>query len=135
MSHYPKPKKQPKNTAISPPARSPANDWAVWVQFVRASRGWTQEELAQAAGMHPAQISAYETERKIPRPATRAKLAAAAGTTPEAVIEAAEILRNRPKGEAGTSITKRAAAFAEQTRRQIEAALEGAALRLTASSL
>lgn len=115
---------------IAPPGRSAVDDPAVWVQLVRASQGWTQEEFAEAAGMHPAQISAYETGRKIPRPATRIRLAAAAGTTPEAVIEAAEVLRRRPRGEAGMSISKRAASFAEQTRRQVQVALEGAVLRL-----
>jgi transcriptional regulator with XRE-family HTH domain len=130
MSHYPKPKKGTINTEIAPPDRSAVVDPAVWVQFVRASRGWTQEELAEAAEMHPAQISAYETGRKIPRPATRARLAAAVGTTPEAVIEAAEVLRRQAPGGAGTSISKRAASFAEQTRRQVEAALERAVLLL-----
>lgn len=129
MSHYPKPKKQPKKEEIARSGRSPVDDPAVWVQFVRASQGWTQEEFAEAARMHPAQISAYETGRKIPRPATRAKLAAAAGTTPDAVIEAAEVLRRRaPSGGALTS--RRAASFADQTRRQVEAALERAALLL-----
>ncbi|MEP7011736.1 MAG: helix-turn-helix transcriptional regulator [Acidobacteriota bacterium] len=126
MSHYPKAKKRPINTEIAPPGRSAVDDPAVWVQFVRASRGWSQEELAEAAKMHPSQISAYETGLKIPRPATRARLAAAAGTTPEAVIEAAEVLRRRPKVGAGTSISRRAASFAEQTRRQFEAALDRA---------
>lgn len=123
MSHYPNPEKQPINAEIAPPGRSAVDDWAVWVQFVRASRGWTQEELAEAAKMHPAQISAYETGRKIPRSASRIRMAAAAGTTPEAVIEAAEVLRRRAPGGSGTSISKRAASFADQTRRQVEAAL------------
>lgn len=135
MSHYPKPKKQMEKTTITPPGRSPLEDWAVWVQFVRASQGWTQEEFAEAAEMHPAQISAYETGRKIPRPATRVRLATAAGTTPEAVTEAAEVLRRRSQGEVKTSIAKRAASFAEQTRRQVEVALEGAAIRLAPLSL
>ncbi len=126
MSHYPEAKKKPINTEIAPPGRSAVEDPAVWVQFVRSSRGWTQEEFAEAAQMHPSQISAYETGLKIPRPATRARLAAAAGTTPDAVIEAAEVLRRRSRGEAGTSISKRAASFVEQTRRQFEAALDRA---------
>ncbi len=130
MSHYPKPKKQPIKPGNAPPDRSAVEDAAVWVQLLRGSRGWTQEQLAEAAGMHPAQISAYETGLKIPRPATRIRLAAAVGTTPEAVIEAAEVLRRRAPGGAGTSISKRAASFAEQARRQVEAALERAVLLL-----
>ncbi len=82
--------------------------------------------------MHASQISAYETGLKIPRPDTLARLAGAVGTTPEAVLEAAEILRPRSAngvGWVGASAASRAAQIGEKVRRQVEAAFHDAAVR------
>ncbi len=132
MPHYPKRKGPSVDSSPTPPHRSAVDDPAVWVQLLRGARGLSQEELAQAAGMHSSQISAYETGLKIPRPATQARLAHALGTTPEAVLEAAEILRPRSAtgpSRVGTSASTRAAQIGETVRRQVEAAFHDAALR------
>ncbi len=56
---------------------------------VRASRirlGWSQEELASRSGVSRAGISAIETGRLVPSTAAALALAAALGTTVEALF-------------------------------------------------
>ena len=48
----------------------------------RRARGMTQKQLADAAGLHPTQISLYENGRRLPRPETLRSIAAALGLTP-----------------------------------------------------
>lgn len=133
MPHYPKRKTRPIPTSSELLQRSALNDDAVWVQLVRAKCGLTQEQLADLAKMHPAQISAYETGSKTPRPATRARLAAAVATTPEQVQEAARAMERRPSQGviAGSS---RAATLGEWIRGQVETTLADVAARLRALS-
>ncbi len=131
MPHYPKPEKPPVTRRKPTPNREEAKESALWVRLIRAFPGWTQEQLAEAAGVHRAQISAYETGDKIPRPASLARLAAAAGTTPEAAKEAAESLRKRSSRGAGPAVASLGANLAlsmgERTRRRAETALARAA--------
>ncbi|MEP7013409.1 MAG: helix-turn-helix transcriptional regulator [Acidobacteriota bacterium] len=133
MPHYPKRTERPVTSRTELLKRSAIDDPAVWVQLLRASRGLTQEQLAELAEMHPSQISAYETGMKSPRPATRAKLAAAVGSTPEAVTEAARFFERRPSRGPGAP-SARAVALGEWVRRQVEAELNEVTVRLQLSS-
>ncbi len=132
MPHYPKRAERPVPSRSELLKRSAIDDPAVWVQLLRASRGLTQEQLAELAEMHPSQISAYETGSKIPRPATRARLAAAVGSTPEAVTEAARSFERRPSRGTGAP-SSRAVALGDWVRRQVEAELDEVTARLQPS--
>jgi transcriptional regulator with XRE-family HTH domain len=54
-------------------------DLRVAVVFLRSLRGWSQTEMARAAGMDKSRISLYEQGRKVPSPRSLGKLVAAAG--------------------------------------------------------
>ncbi|HXU29513.1 MAG TPA: helix-turn-helix transcriptional regulator, partial [Thermoanaerobaculia bacterium] len=100
------------------------------VRMMRGRPRWTQKELARAARLHPAQISAYENGKQRPRPATLARLAAAAGTSLEALREAAARDSEMAGGATG-SASVRATAIAERVRRRMESALGELAARIS----
>jgi transcriptional regulator with XRE-family HTH domain len=54
-------------------------DLGVAVGFLRSLRGWSQTELARAAGMDKSQISLYEQGRKVPSSRSLERLVAAVG--------------------------------------------------------
>jgi transcriptional regulator with XRE-family HTH domain len=55
---------------------------ALGVKFLRLLKDWTQDRLAEAAGVHPASVSLYERGIIVPPRSTRARLAEAAGLPP-----------------------------------------------------
>ena len=63
-----------------------ARNVGVTVIFLRKMRGWSQKELAEAAGMHQSLISLYERGVERPTRATLERLAQAAGF-PFSVVE------------------------------------------------
>jgi transcriptional regulator with XRE-family HTH domain len=56
--------------------RDPSS-FGAWLQRQRRARGWTQEELAERAGLSVQAISVYERSRKLPHKETFARLAEA----------------------------------------------------------
>jgi transcriptional regulator with XRE-family HTH domain len=52
-----------------------------WLRLARECRGWTQTELAQAAGMRQVQVSRLERGLRQPRLETARKLADALDTS------------------------------------------------------
>lgn len=58
----------------------------VIVRLLRSLRGWTQDELAMAAGTHQRLIWSYERGEKLPRRQTLERLAAAVGV-PFSLVE------------------------------------------------
>lgn len=59
------------------------------VKALRLSRGWSQEELAERAGVSRAGVSAIEARRLVPSVATGLALAAALGSTVEELFDEA----------------------------------------------
>jgi transcriptional regulator with XRE-family HTH domain len=57
-------------------------DLAPTVTLLRALRGWTQKQLAEASGVDKSQISRYELGKEAPSPRTQERLAAAVGLPP-----------------------------------------------------
>jgi len=57
-------------------------DWAPTITLLRALRGWSQTQLAEASGVDKSQISRYEQGREVPSPRTQERLAAAVGLPP-----------------------------------------------------
>lgn len=55
------------------------DDWGAVVALFRMLRGWSQTQLAKAAGMDKSRISRYESGDEVPRRATVERLATAAG--------------------------------------------------------
>src|SRR5579885_2827904 len=53
------------------------SSFGAWLQRQRRARGWTQEELAERAGLSVQAISVYERGRKLPHKETFARLAEA----------------------------------------------------------
>ncbi len=82
--------------------------------MLRAAEAMTQAELEQATGVHRSSLSAYETGKRRPRPATVARIAVAAGSRPP-----------MPSGAAAAVDS-----LAEQVRALAEAAFAEVAVRL-----
>ena len=59
-----------------------SEDLAPAVTLLRALRGWSQKELADASGVDKSQISRYELGREAPSRRTQERLAAAVGLPP-----------------------------------------------------
>lgn len=57
-------------------------DLAPTVTLLRALRGWSRKQLAEASGVDKSQISRYELAREAPSPRTQERLAAAVGLPP-----------------------------------------------------
>jgi len=53
------------------------------LKMERLSRGLSGQALAQLAGVHPAEVSAVENRRALPRPGFRKAVAETLGTPPE----------------------------------------------------
>lgn len=56
------------------------------VRELRHTRGWTQEQLAEAAGMHAVQVSHIEHGRNNAKLSTVVQLARAFGITPSELL-------------------------------------------------
>src|SRR5436190_14990189 len=54
-------------------------DLAVTVTLLRALRGWTKKQLADASGVDKSQLSRYELGKETPSPRTLDRLAAGVG--------------------------------------------------------
>jgi transcriptional regulator with XRE-family HTH domain len=63
-----------------------AGNVGVTVSFLRKLRGWSQKELAEAAGLHQSLISLYERGVECPTRGTLERLGRAAGL-PFAIVE------------------------------------------------
>jgi transcriptional regulator with XRE-family HTH domain len=63
------------------------------VKLLRVLKDWTQSQLAEAAGIHPASVSLYERGLIAPPLRTRARLAEAAGLPPSVFEQILGVLR------------------------------------------
>lgn len=54
-------------------------DWAPTITLLRALRGWTKTQLAEASGIDKSQISRYELGKEVPSRRTQERLAATVG--------------------------------------------------------
>lgn len=61
------------------PRRADRKDLAPTVILLRALRGWSRKQLADAAGMDKSQLARYELGQETPSPRTLERLAAAVG--------------------------------------------------------
>lgn len=61
---------------------TPAETFAANLRRLRKQRGLTQEQLGLAAGMHMADVGAFETQGREPRVSTIARLAEALDVDP-----------------------------------------------------
>lgn len=87
------------------------------IRMFRASEGLTQGDLERMTGVNRANLSAYETGQRRPRPATVARIMAVVGSRPP-----------RPSRLAAAAVES----LAERVRAVAEAALAEVATRLTA---
>jgi transcriptional regulator with XRE-family HTH domain len=62
---------------------SMSNDFATHLIYLRGEKNITQQELGDAAGVSPSQISRYEAGHAMPRKTVLRKLAGALGVTVE----------------------------------------------------
>ncbi len=101
----------------SPVERAPGSDIGRSIRMLRASEGLTQAQLEKKTGVNRANISAYETGRLRPRPATYARIMAVAESRPTKISRGAAVAVD---------------ALAERVRAITEAALAEVAARLAA---
>jgi transcriptional regulator with XRE-family HTH domain len=87
------------------------------VVLLRSLRHWTQEELADASGVHRGQISSYELWRTKPSEATLQRLATAVGVPPEEALATLPFLRFLTESATGR---RRRVAVSEEIARAIE---------------
>lgn len=111
--------------------RVDSQDLAATVTLLRALRGWSKKQLADASGMDKSQISRYELGRETPSARTLERLAAAAGL-PAFLVEPMRsfihrlresTLGERPTGAGLTAATRPAA---DETKRALGEALDRA---------
>ena len=80
-----------------------ARNVGVTVSFLRKLRGWSQKELAEAAGVHQSLISLYERGLECPTRGTLERLARAAGL-PFALVEEHLALVRRARASLGDKL-------------------------------
>jgi transcriptional regulator with XRE-family HTH domain len=80
-----------------------AGNVGVTVSFLRKLRGWSQKELAEAAGLHQSLISLYERGLECPTRGTLERLALAVGL-PFAVVEEHLALVRRARASLGDKL-------------------------------
>ncbi|HSF38797.1 MAG TPA: helix-turn-helix transcriptional regulator [Thermoanaerobaculia bacterium] len=80
-----------------------AGNVGVTVSFLRKLRGWSQKELAEAAGLHQSLISLYERGVECPTRGTLERLALAVGL-PFAVVEEHLALVRRARASLGKKL-------------------------------
>jgi|SRR5215213_5676616 len=80
-----------------------AGNVGVTVSFLRKLRGWSQKELAEAAGLHQSLISLYERGLECPTRGTLERLARAAGL-PFALVEEHLALVRRARASLGDKL-------------------------------
>lgn len=66
------------------------------LEFERRVRGWSQEYLADRAGLHRTEISLLEKGRLRPSPAQAARLSVALGIEPDALFMVVDACLLRP---------------------------------------
>jgi transcriptional regulator with XRE-family HTH domain len=69
------------------------------VKTMRHARGWSQEELAEAASLFPNQISLLERAERSPNLKTLERVTGAFGIPCYALFWQAEMLRSRVEGD------------------------------------
>lgn len=108
-----------------------AEDLAATVILLRALRGWTQTELAEASGIAKSQISRYEGGKETPSPRTRERLAAAVGLPPFLLPQVTAFIRRLREAMAGQGAAGAASddssGLTPETQRVVLEALERAA--------
>jgi transcriptional regulator with XRE-family HTH domain len=65
----------------------------VTVQLLRASRGWTQDRLAEAAGLTRSQVNEYEKGKHVPGPEVMERITVALGLPSEAAAWSLTLVR------------------------------------------
>ncbi|HKV09074.1 MAG TPA: helix-turn-helix transcriptional regulator [Thermoanaerobaculia bacterium] len=103
-----------------------ARNVGVTVSFLRKLRGWSQKELAEAAGMHQSLISLYERGVERPTRGTLERLARAAGL-PFAVVEEHLAIVRRARASLGEELP------ANPEAEDVEAVLDSVARAVTQS--
>jgi transcriptional regulator with XRE-family HTH domain len=89
----------------------------------RHELGFTQEEVAAAAGMNVTQYNGYERGRSAPSPVTLPRLAKALQTTQEALLGQAAVATTRRASEPRREALKRLkASFESQVAAELELA-------------
>jgi transcriptional regulator with XRE-family HTH domain len=94
----------------------PGQDIGRSIRMFRASTRMTQAELEKMTGVNRSSLSAYETGRHRPRPATVARLMAVVGSRPQRLYGAAA---------AADSLAERVRALAEAALAEVAARLAG----------
>jgi transcriptional regulator with XRE-family HTH domain len=110
-------------------------DWAPTITLLRALRGWSQTQLADASGVDKSQISRYEQGKEVPSPRTQERLAAAVGLPPVLLAPMAAFIRRlreaAGQGSAGTEIPD-SAGLSPATKRKVLEALDRAVFQARA---
>lgn len=97
---------------------TPGADIGRSIRMFRASEGLTQADLERITGVNRSNLSAYETGRRRPRPATVARIATAVGSRPPRLSGAAAAVE---------SLAERVRALAEAALAEVAARLAGGA--------
>jgi transcriptional regulator with XRE-family HTH domain len=116
--------------------RGDSEDWAPTITLLRALRGWSQTQLAEASGVDKSQISRYEQGKEVPSPRTQQRLAAAVGLPPVLLAPMTAFIRRlreaiAGQGSAGTEIPD-SAGLSPETKRTVLEALDRAAFQARA---
>lgn len=98
----------------SPVELTPGSDFGRSIRMFRASEGLTQADLEKSTGVNRANLSAYETCLRRPRPATVARIMAVVGSRAPKVSGAATT---------ADSLAARVGAVAEATLAEVAARL------------
>lgn len=96
---------------------TPGPDIGRSIRMLRASEGLTQAELEKKTGVNRSNLSAYETGKRRPRPATVARIMAAVGSRPPAI--------SRTAAAAVDALAERVRALAEAALAEVAARLAG----------
>jgi transcriptional regulator with XRE-family HTH domain len=111
--------------------RGDPGDLAVTVTLLRALRGWTKKQLADASGVDKSQISRYELGRETPSSRTLERLAAGAGLPPSLLAPMTAFLHRLREAMAGQASSETApadpAGLTPETKKAVLEALDRAA--------
>jgi transcriptional regulator with XRE-family HTH domain len=111
-------------------------EWAPTITLLRALRGWSQTELAEASGVDKSQISRYEQGKEVPSPRTQERLAAGVGLPPVLLATMTAFIRRLREaidgpGSAVAEIPD-SAGLSPETKRTVLEALDRAAFQARA---
>jgi transcriptional regulator with XRE-family HTH domain len=110
-----------------------SEDLRVGLVFLRALRGWSQAEMAQAAGMDRSQISHYEAGDRVPRGKSLERILKAARVTDASFRAVLAVIRLVKAEEAPPPLGNGEPAAATATVRAVTQALETARAQLLMS--